>query len=494
MRLVIGSFMQETNTFSQFTSDLQSFKDCEFLVGDEIISYHGKKGSEIGAFIEVAEKQNIQLIPLVSASALPGGQVKLEAYNKIKALFLEKLMHVKQFDGVLLALHGAMVVENLDDPEGDFLEAIRSQIGKDIPIISSFDLHANFTKKMMDNLDALTGYNTSPHIDHFETGERAINIMISLLKKRIKPTIAIKRLPMLAPVVSAQTTHGPLGEAMKKAKAIEKEDNMLSMAIFGVQPWLDVYDTGFSIVAITDNNLDLAQRKANEIAQMLWEHRKEFTVEEFTVEESLTKAREFKCGPIIFSDSADAPTGGAAGDSTNVLKKILDMGIKFPVALTITDPEAVKMCIKKGVGEIIKLEVGGKINKNFSQPLLVNGYIKTISDGKYTYKRKFRHGIEENMGKTIVLAINQNIFLVITELRAATYDPEQYISLGISPKEMKVIVVKSPNTFRPNYEPFAREIIMLRTPGPCSSNLINLPFKNIKRPMYPWDQMDDYKI
>ena len=494
MKLIIGSVMQETNSFSQSKSDWQSFKDYEFLVGDEIISYHNKKGSEIGALIEVAEKKNIQLIPLVSAVALPGGQVKSEAYNKIKALFLEKLRHVKQFDGVLLALHGAMGVEGLDDPEGDFLEAIRSQIGKYIPIVSSFDLHANFTKRMMDNLDALTGYNTFPHIDHFETGERAINIMISILKKKIKPAIAMKRLPMLAAAVNAQTTHGPLGEAMKKAKTLEKEDNVLSMAIFAVQPWLDVYNTGFSIVAITDNNLDLAQRKANEIAQMIWKSRERFAVNEFTVEEALTKAKNIYGGPIIFSDSADSPTGGAAGDSTHVLKKILDMGIKFSVALTITDPKAVKMCIKKGVGEIIKLEVGGKINKNFSQPLTVDSYIKIISDGKYTYKRKFLHGLEENMGKTVVLVINQNIFLVVTELRAATYDPEQYISLGISPEEMKVIVVKSANTFRTNYEPFAKEIIMLKTPGPCSSNLIGLPFKNIKKPMYPWDHMDDYKI
>jgi microcystin degradation protein MlrC len=493
MKLIIGLFKQETDSFSISKTDLQSFKKLQFLMGDEIISYHSKKGTEIGGFIEIAEKESIELLPLVSAYGIPGGIVTAETYQKIKMLFLEKLRQIKQFDGVLLALHGAMAVEGLDDPEGNFLEAVRTQVGKDIPIVSSFDLHANFTKKMMDNLDALAGYNTHPHIDIFETGERAINIMISILKKKIKPTMAMKRLPMII-ACSMDTTHGPLKEAMKMAKAIEKESSVVSTAIFAVQPWLDLYDTGFSVVVVTDNNLDLAQRKANEIARMLWESRKKFAVEELTVEEALMRAREIEGGPIVFSDSADNTTGGAAGDSTHVLKKLVDMGLEFPVALTITDSEAVQKCIEKGVGERITVEVGGKINKNFTQPLLVNGYIKTISDGKYKNKGKFLHGVEQNMGKTVVLVVNRNIYLVITELRAATADPEQFISLGISPKEMKIIIVKSVSDFKANYGLFAKEIIMLDTPGPCSSNLLGLPFKNIKRPMYPWDQMDDYKI
>jgi len=492
MKLVIGSFMQETNSFSTFKTDIQSFKEREFLVGDEIILSNSKKGTEIGAFIKVAEKESIELLPLVSAYAGAGGIVTAETYQKIKMLFLEKLRKIKQFNGVLLALHGAMAVEGLDDPEGDFLEAIRTQIGKHIPIVSSFDLHANFTRKMMVNLDALTSYNTHPHIDIFQTGERAINIMISILKKKIKPTIAMKRLPMIE--ASSETTRGPLGEAMKRAKFIEKESGVISTAIFAVQPWLDLYDTGFSIVVVTDNNLDLAQRKANEIAQMLWESRKRFIVKELTVEEALTRVREIEGGPIVFSDVANSPSGGASADNTYILKKLIDMKLKFPKALTITDFEAVQKCIKKGVGEKIKLEVGGKIDKNFSKPLLVSGYIKTTSDGKYYNKGKYNPGVLENMGKTVVLVINRNIFLVITELCAITIDPEQFISLGISPKEMKIIVVKSVSDFRANYGPFAKEIIMLDTPGPCSSNLIGLPFKNIKRPMYPWDQMDDFKL
>ena len=492
MKIVTGLFVQETNSFSMFKTDLQSFRELEFSEGNDVISSKFNKSIEIGGFIKVAEKEGIELLPLVSAWAGAGGIVTAETYQEIKMLFLEKLKQIKQFDGILLALHGAMAVEGLDDPEGDFLEAIRTVVGDDIPIVSSFDLHANFTKKMMDNLDAMTGYDCHPHIDIFETGERAINIMLSILDKKIKPVIAMKRLPMIT--ACSDTTNGPLKEAMKMAKTIEKESGVVSTAIFAVQPWLDLYDTGYSIVVVTDNNLDLAQRKANEIARMLWKSREKFIVEDLSIEAALTRAKEIKGGPIVFSDVANSPSGGAGADSTYVLKKLIDAKIEFPVALTITDSEAVKKCIEKGIGEEITLEVGGKIDKEFSQPLLVNGYIKTISDGKYKNKGRFLHGAEQNMGKTIVLVVNQNINLVITELRAPTADPEQFISLSISPREMKIIVVKSVSDFKANYGLFAKEIIMLDTPGPCSSNLLSLLFNNIKRPMYPWDQMDEYEI
>lgn len=500
MRLIIGSFMQESNSFSGFKiTDFQDQSNggySEFLVGKEIMTKHQGKRTEIGAFIEIARKKNIDLIPFILANGCPGGIVTKQAYQEIKSLFLEKLKEVKQFDGVLLALHGAMVVEGLDDPEGDFLQAIREQVGKEIPIVSSFDMHANFTKKMMDNLDGLAGYDTWPHVDFYETGERAIRLMISILQKKIKPAIALRRLPLMA-AANAQTTHGPMYEIMKKAKDIEQEEKIISTVVFAVQPWLDLPHVGFSIVVVADNDLALAQAKADEIARLIWQRRKQFDLKEMgeiPVEEALIRVKKIDGGPVVLSDSANSPSGGAGADSTQVLRELIESRIEFPATLTITDPEAVKKCIAKGVGETIIVEVGGKIDKDFSKPLIVEGYIKTISDGKYTYKGKIWQGRVENMGKTIVLVIKQNIYLVITELRAITFDPEQFISLGISPQDMKIIVVKSPNTFRANYEPISKEIIMLNSQGPCSPDIIHLPFKKITRPMYPWDEMDEYEV
>ena len=264
--------MQESHSFSGVRiTDFQSQYSggySEFLAGEDIIRQHQGKKTEVGAFIDIAEQEGIELIPLISANGCPGGIVTIEAYNKVKSLFLEMLKQSNQFDGVLIALHGAMLVEGLDDPEGDFLEAIRSQIGKNIPIVSSFDMHANFTQRMKDNLDGLAGYDTWPHIDFYETGERAIKIIISILKKEIRPTIVMKRLPLMV-ASNAQTTHGPMYKIMKKAKSIEKEEKVVSTAVFAVQPWLDLSDVGFSIVVVTDNDLELAKNRTDEIARLI---------------------------------------------------------------------------------------------------------------------------------------------------------------------------------------------------------------------------------
>jgi microcystin degradation protein MlrC len=300
------------------------------------------------------------------------------------------------------------------------------------------------------------------------------------------------RLPMIT--ADSNTISGPLGDIIETSKNIEKEDNVISTAIFSVQPWLDLYDTGYSVVVTTNNNQDLAREKAKEIAQKIWESRKKFMIDELTIEEALDRIKKVEGGPIVCSDVANAPSGGAAADSTFVVGKLIDMNVDYPVVLTMTDPEAVKKCIDKGVGEVIDIKVGGKIDKDFSKTLSIKGYIKLISDGKYINKGNFLPGSEQNMGKTVVVVINKNIYLIITELRAMTVDPEQLVSLGISPKEMKVIIVKSTCDFKANYGLFTKEIIMLATSGPCSSDLLGLPFKNLKRPMYPWDQMDDYEI
>jgi len=152
----------------------------------------------------------------------------------------------------------------------------------------------------------------------------------------------------------------------------------------------------------------------------------------------------------------------------------------------------VEKCIQKGVGEKIDLEVGGTIAKELYNPISIHAKIKLISDGSYIFHAPLWKGRKMNMGKTVVLVINDIINLVVCSQRTVTFDPTQYRSVGIEPKEMKIVLVKSVSTFRPGYQEIAKEIIMLKTVGALASDLLSLPFKNIKRPMYPWDQMDDY--
>jgi len=337
----------ESNTFSPLKVDLKHFKNGYLLFGDEVIAYHKGKQTEVGGFVKVAESEKIQLVPILSAWGLSSGKVTTECFEFLKNSFLQGIGKIDQFDGILLALHGSMVAEDADDAEGNLLEATRTTVGKKAPIIVTLDLHANVTEQMADNTDALVGYDTYPHIDFFQTGEKAAKIIISTLRKEIKPTMAMRKIPMIIPPENMQTTHGPMADLMKKAKGWEKEDKVISTSIFGVQPWLDIQDTGWSTVVVTDNNFNLAQERANELARLSWESRHRFDMELVPVKEAIRKAMQMEGGPIILSDSADCVSAGAPGDSTAVLKALIEMKINFPVALTITDAQAVEKCIQK---------------------------------------------------------------------------------------------------------------------------------------------------
>lgn len=488
MKIVIGSIQMEANTFSPLKADVEFFKNTGWLLfGDEIVAYHENKSTEVGGFIKTLRSEKAQMIPTISAHSACCGKVTWECFQFLKNSLLEKIQKLKEFDAVLLALHGSMVAENVDDPEGELLAEVRNMVGKKVPIVATLDLHANVTQLMVKNANALIGYSTQPHIDMFQTGKKGANLILSILKGEVNPTMAMRKIPMMVPGECTQTTQGPMAKLMTEAKNWEKEDRTISCSIFAVQPWLDIQDTGWSIAVITDNDFNLAQEKATELAQVAWDLRHEFRVELTPVEEAIRRAKEIEGGPLIFDNTADSVSCGAPGDNTTLLKALINAEIDFPIALIITDHQAVEKCIQQGVGRTINLQVGGKIDTIFSEPLAVSGKVKLISDGKYTLKGPVMKGVEMNMGRTVILTIKKNINLVITEFPTFTVGPEQYRSVGLEPKEMKIVEVKSPVMFRASYERIAKEIIMLDTPGIASPRLTAIPFKNIKRPMYPFD-------
>jgi len=321
MKLILGGFINELNSFVPQKIELKNFKENELIFGENLISSHKGKRSEIGGIIKSAEKEKAELIPVIFGFAGQGGPVTTECYKYLEDYFIHQLEEIGEFDGILFALHGAMVSEDSEDPEGDFVAAIRKKVGKSIPIVATFDLHGNMTPKTIDNLDALVTQKTFPHVDNFEIGEKATELILSIIKKKIKPVMAFKRLPMIVPMVNAQTTVGPMKEIIARAKEIEKEDKVINVSIFEVQPWMDLKDIGWSVVVTTDNDLKLAQEKVNELAHLVWKARKIFNqVEEYTIEEAITRAMKIEGGPVIFGDSADT----SPNDSPLVLKTLLE--------------------------------------------------------------------------------------------------------------------------------------------------------------------------
>jgi microcystin degradation protein MlrC len=478
--------MHEGNTFAPTRTSLQSFVEGGLFVGQAVVDSYAGTNTELGGFIAAARRSNVELVPLLVAAAVPSGILTRDTFERLRGRLLELLLASTGYDGVLLALHGALVAEGYDDGDGEILAAIRAVVGSKTPIVSTLDLHGNLTARMVDAADALVGYDRLPHTDAGEKGETAAELLFSTLRGEIKPTMAWQKIPMVVTPENAHTLFGPMAELVATAKEIEKEPGILSTSIFTVQAWLDVPELGGAALVVSDGQPELAATRARELAKLIWSRRHDFTVDAIPVSVAIERAMALPTGPAIFANSADNTGGGAPGDNTAVLEGLLKARIQEPAFLTLVDPVAVERAIQAGVGATVMLTVGGRIDNIYCRPVPLTAHVKTISDGRYRYTGTSYTGLEVNMGRTVVLQIG-GINLVTCELKSMTIDPALYRSVGLEPREARIVVVKTASGFRSGYADIAKAIYILDTAGFCPPNLRQLTYERAPRLLFPLD-------
>jgi len=488
MRIAYGELKQESNTFSPVIATLDDFYAYHLYSGKEIEERLKSTNTEVAGFLDSAAAKGIELVPTVAAMAMSGGKVEAGTYGVLKRRLLEEIAQAGPIDGVVLALHGGMVVEGIDDAEGDLLTAVRHMVGDAMPIVASLDLHGNVTEEMVLSADILVGFDTCPHIDLYETGCRAMELAARVVKREINPVMALRKLPMIVPPETEDTSSGPLGDLIEDAKALEQRPGVLSVSIFAVQPWLDVPDLGFAVVVVADGDSVAAKDAAGRLADRVWAARGEFRVELVPVSEAVERALASEGAPVVLGDSADSIGSGAPGDSTAILKALLDRDTTQMALLTVVDPEAVAQGIAAGIGHELTLTVGGKLDNICSDPVRIRGRVKTIFDGKFTMLGPSYTGLDVDMGRTVVLK-SDGIHLVITEKRTWTFDPSFYRAVGLEPKLAKIVVTKSNISFVACYAPIAAQVMFVDAPGLSSPNFATLPFKRAGRPLFPLDDI-----
>ena len=364
---------------------------------------------------------------------------------------------------------------------------VRAAVGPDTPVIASLDLHANVTRAAVEAADAVIGYHTYPHVDMFEVGEKAALLALRTLDGKVSPKMAFCKIPLIVPPENMQTTSGPMAALVRQAEAWEEEGAALSVSVFGVQPWMDLPEMGCAVVAVTDGDRAAALRQADQLAERFWSSRREFAVQLVTPEEAIRRALAIEGGPVVLAESADGVGSGSPGDSTGVLRPLLDAGLNEPAAIFLVDPEVVDAAAQAGVGASMTLDLGGKLDPERSRPVTATVRVRMLSDGRWTPQaRGYNPGIETSMGRAAVLEAGA-VRILVAERAAMTVDPEIYRSHGIEPERQKIVVVKSPNGFREAYEPIAKAVFLVDTPGASTPNLTSLPFRRLPRPMYPFD-------
>ncbi len=455
--------------------------------GQEAIDYFRDKRTNISAMIRICEREGVELVPTMYGSPDSRGRALNESYYALLNPLLEGIEKALPVDGVLLELHGGGATEDEDDLEGHVLEQVRKVVGNDIPVVTPLDMHANIGPRMMKYGSFFCGYDTYPHIDGYDRSAEVSQLLIDTIRGKIDPKIAYAQPNMIITPVMQKSDYHPMKTLIDKAHEIEAEAGILSATVSAGYPYADISYPGVTMMVIADGDKELAQRKADELSELCWDLRLDFLARVVPMERALDLALAEPDGPVILTDQADNPGGGAGPqDGTIALKAMLDRGVTNACVAVMRDPEAVAEAIEAGIGNTVTMKIGGKTDPWVGEPLEVTGMVSRISDGKYMPTGPMSGGVAHNMGNTAVLNV-KGIDVILTELGSGLTDLELYRSLGLEPTDYKIMLVKSCVHYRAAHEPIAKKIIELDLPGGHGTRLAAFPWKKLKRPVFPLD-------
>ncbi|HHV87103.1 MAG TPA: M81 family metallopeptidase [Petrimonas sp.] len=472
-RIAIAGLAIESSTFSPAVSHEGAFKA---RYGDSVFTYYPFFAADSGIIDRAV------WLPTLRGHAMPGGIVSHEAYESLVSKTLDSLKAKLPLDAIFFDIHGAMSVQGLDDPEGDFLVRIRELVGTDVLISTSMDLHGSVSPRLAQNTDLITCYRLAPHEDAIESKKRAVtNLLDRLESGKGKPAYkAWIPVPILLPGEKTSTRIEPGKSLYAQIPTVIDKDKVIDAAIWMSYPWADEPRNHGVVMAYGDDKEAVA-RAAETLARHFWDVRKEFGFVAPTVylDEALAKALASDKKPFIISDMGDNPTAGGAGDVTWTLHEIFkrpelkSSGSKTLIYASIPGPELVKRAKEIGVGGQIDAAAGAEVDNRFAPPIRLKGRITAIKEG------------DVDAGTEVVVK-SGNIYTIVTEKRSAYHSEKKFTDLGLKPGEADILVVKI-GYLEPELYDMRGDWVMALTPGGVDQDLLRLPYKRVQRPIYPLD-------
>lgn len=484
MRIAVAGFMHESNTFVPTTTGWTAFRQGSLFRGEDLRAAWGEAHHEVGGFFVGGERFGFEAVPSIMAWATPSGPVEDVVLDEVVRVILEDVRS-ERVDGLLLALHGAMVTTSHLDADGEVLRRLRADLGPAFPIVATLDFHANVSALMADAADALIGYHTYPHVDQRACGERAAELIARTVRGEIRPSTAVATPPMIVNLLGQETDREPMRSLMAAARAAERRPGVLSVSLMGGFPYADVPEMGTSVLVVADGNPELAGAVAEEFAGRLWEVRDALDVACPLAADAVARAIASEVKPVILVDLGDNVGGGTPGDGTLLLDELIRQGARGAVVV-LHDPESVREAARVGVGGTLDRSVGGRSGPLYHGPIPVRGTVRSLHDGRWT-ETEARHGGRRNndQGLTAVVELPGPLTLVLNTLRTPPFSLGQLTSLGIDPRAHAILVVKAAVAYKAAYAPLGGRVIEAATPGYSAIDPRQLDHRRVRSPLFP---------
>ncbi len=491
-RIAIARIAQESNALSPVVSTLADFRRTHFLEGDALLDAIQPGGTEAKGFLDDAElsgfaqaaaahQLNVELVPLFSAWAVPGGPLAAEDHAWFRDELKRGLRAAGPLDGVFLTVHGSMNVVGTPEPEADYFADVREVVGDDVPLAVTMDLHANLSTTKVDPVTVLCAYRTNPHRDHAATGRRAGKILLDTIAATVRPTTAWRSLPMLVGGGFTLDFLPPTLAIFRAMKRWEKHPKVLSCSMFMSHLWLDQGEIGWATHVITDDDPALAAEVAEDLADRCWAVRKSLPPEFPGPREAIAQVRKMtwrrKLGVVAMCDASDVVGAGAPGDATGLLRAILDEGRGLTWFFPMRDPAAVAALESTPIGGAVDLNVGGVLDPARQRPVAVSGTLLNFES-------------TESFGKVATLDLG-DVKMVVTEGANLAMKPDFYTDRGLRMRDADVCVVKSFFPFRIYFARYARKSLYVRTEG--TTNFDVWRSHDYARPTWPRDDPTSWR-
>ena len=490
MRIAVGGFQHETNTFAPTKADYAAFEQADswpaLQRGEGLLSAFKGMNVPIAGFIDEASQGNT-LVPLVWCSATPSAHVTEDAFERVMGMMLEELSAAKKIDAVYLDLHGAMVTEHYDDGEGEILARVRAAIGPDVPLVASLDLHANVTAAMVRHADALIAYRTYPHVDMAETGARAAAHLREMFSGMPRQAKAMRRLDYLIPLTAQCTLIEPAAHIYELLSDLEGamvgNGRVGSLSFTPGFPPADIPECGPVVIAYGDTVAAAeaaADRIADEVASAEKDFREKLWSARDAVAYAIAQAAPVK-GPVVLADTQDNPGAGGNGDTIGILAELIAQGAQNACLAVLYDPESAARAAEAGEGATVALALGAKTGgAPEEKPLEGEFEVLRVTDGKFLATGPFYGGSHMSLGTTVRLR-KDGVQVVVASRKGQCADKEMIRHTGLEPVKLGILVVKSSVHFRADFGPIASEVLVVESPGPNTADLAKLPFTRLRK-------------
>lgn len=481
MRVFLATLGTETNTFASFPTGLDDFKRGLWIENGVASVPPNPWAAPAQRWLQRATEAGWEVVESLHAFAEPAGPTVRAAYETMRDRILADLAKAGPVDAVLMFLHGAMVADGYDDCEADFVSRMRAQVGPKVRIGLELDLHAHIDQRLLDATDIIVFYKAYPHIDYSERADDLFTLMRRTLAGEIDPVMALFDCKVMG--LFPTTREGPMPRFVADMFAAEGQGGILSLSLNHGFPWADVPHAGAKMLAVADGDLALAQRTAEQFGRRFYAIRAEAMLPFVPLEEAIAAAKQTGDKPLLLADTSDQTGGGGPGDTTYMLRALIDAGIRNAVYGPLWDPAAVGICFSVGVGAQLRLRIGGKFEPHSGPCLDVDAEVLFLK------RDAFQDQLTNErvpVGDVAVIRA-EGIEILLTTKRTGVFSPTMFTHHGITLGDKQVIGLKNLYRHRDVFAPLVRDQLFVATPGACPPDWASIPFGRIPRPIWPLD-------